>query len=187
MSDAPFVFIAGTFGFDVKAFDAWLATIEGTGAHDELTARRQLAKDALHTGKTDRMVRHLDWMLTRWTEIAATDAATERKRTAMAQRASVASVGRSQLSEHQQDLANRWFGLAQAKHHRAGHKLLLETAKTCLSTAKQSAIEELGRYLEAGNRAAANRIRTKLSDLDRDAKLLTRSRAQRYLATPTEH
>ena len=59
--------------FDLPGFDAWLQTIEGSPAHQELTERRELAWKALRSGNKEGNFRHLEWMRLRWREIRLTD------------------------------------------------------------------------------------------------------------------
>lgn len=55
--------------FDLPGFDAWLQTIEGSPAHQELTERRELAWKALRSGNKEGNFRHLEWMRLRWDKI----------------------------------------------------------------------------------------------------------------------
>jgi hypothetical protein len=59
--------------FDLPGFDAWLQTIKGSPAHQELTERRELAWKALRSGNKEENFRHLEWMRLRWREIRLTD------------------------------------------------------------------------------------------------------------------
>lgn len=62
---------AALAGFDLRGFDAWLATLPEAGNMTELPERRSLAKAAAMPPKPnyDALRRHLEWMLLRWKQI----------------------------------------------------------------------------------------------------------------------
>ncbi len=72
--DEAFKVYAAIMGFDIKGFDQWLPSLEGTGAFDELKQRRSAAIDAMLLNDEATSLRHLEWMLIRWKWITRSNA-----------------------------------------------------------------------------------------------------------------
>ena len=74
LTDTDFQTKAALMGFNIQGFDKWLPTLQGCGAFDELTGRREAAKAAFNAKNESEGIRHLEWMLLRWKWITRSDA-----------------------------------------------------------------------------------------------------------------
>lgn len=99
LSDDVFRFYVEFCGFDIDAFDKWLAGLEACGAKTELQQRRQLAKEAVSVRppNTQTLNRHLEWMMLRWRMISREDVILPKAKIGQAFSSSQSEKGRKGL------------------------------------------------------------------------------------------
>jgi hypothetical protein len=181
-TDEAFTTYAAIQGFDIQGFDRWLPTLVGTGAFDELTQRRQAALEAMLANDEATVLRHLEWMLQRWREIDRSDKLRAKKKERQTEASESGAAKRKETASEAQAIADKWFSLAWAKDPNVGHTKLLENALRCLKDAIEKAGIQSVEYRREGRGLHARNSALKVINLEKAEPMLTRRRAQNFLA-----
>ena len=180
--EEAFKVYAALQGFDIQGFDRWLPSLQGYGAFVELTERRQAALEAMLANDESTALRHMEWMLLQWRRIDRGDKTAAAKKRALVKASETGATRRSKDAAKNQKKADEWFSLAWAKDPNVGHTKLLENAKQCLKEAEEIAGIESIQYRKEGKTRLARDAGLKAVNLAKEDPMLSRRRAQAFLA-----